>query len=48
MVADAVGFEPVSSLQMREMQGDFAKMQGATVATALNLAGFQKLDRASP
>jgi hypothetical protein len=29
MVADAVGFEPVSSLQIRGMQGDFAQMQGS-------------------
>jgi len=28
VVADAVGFEPVSSLQIWKMQGDFVKMQG--------------------
>jgi hypothetical protein len=29
MVADAVAIEPVSSLQIRKMQGVFTKMQGA-------------------
>ena len=42
MVAHAVEFEPVCSLQIGHMQGDFAKIQGDANHHLLKSIDFQK------